>query len=52
MAATIFIGLILLIYVGFVVKRKVTDVKNGKFCSCNCEGCSGKCGKPHKNKVE
>lgn len=29
----------------FVIGKKIRDFKNGKYCSCNCEGCSMKCKK-------
>lgn len=43
MAATIIIGLLIFGYAAFVIRRKVRDMKNGKFCDCGCSGCSGKC---------
>lgn len=37
--ATIVIGALLLAYGIWVVKKKISDAKKGKFCSCGCEGC-------------
>ncbi|HEX3020971.1 MAG TPA: FeoB-associated Cys-rich membrane protein [Lachnospiraceae bacterium] len=36
---TIVILLIIFGYAGFVIYRKVKDMKNGKFCSCGCSSC-------------
>lgn len=40
--------LILLIasYAGYVIYKKVKDIKKGKFCNCGCEKC------PSKNKCK
>lgn len=43
MIATIIIGIVLFGYAFFVIRKKVRDAKNGKFCDCGCGGCSAKC---------
>ncbi|BBF45300.1 hypothetical protein lbkm_4062 [Lachnospiraceae bacterium KM106-2] len=32
-------------YAGFVITKKVKDIKKGKYCSCGCDSCtsSSKC---------
>lgn len=45
MAATIGIVIFLAAYSIWVVRKKVKDVKNGNFCSGNCQGCQGFCEK-------
>lgn len=37
----IILGLILL-YSGWVIYKKVKDVKKGKYCSCGCSDCPSK----------
>ncbi|BCN32244.1 FeoB-associated Cys-rich membrane protein [Anaeromicropila herbilytica] len=39
MQTIIIIGVILM-YSGYVIFKKIKDVRNGKFCSCGCDGCS------------
>ncbi|WP_167958309.1 FeoB-associated Cys-rich membrane protein [Anaerosporobacter faecicola] len=34
-------------YAGFVIRKKVKDIKEGKYCSCGCSGC-GMRGQCHK----
>ena len=45
--AGVILGLIIFAYAGFVIYKKVKDVKAGKFCSCGCSDCpsSKKCHK-------
>ncbi|PHV69300.1 FeoB-associated Cys-rich membrane protein [Sporanaerobium hydrogeniformans] len=38
MVSVIILGVILL-YVLFVIYKKVKGMKEGKFCSCGCESC-------------
>lgn len=45
MAATIIIGIVIAVYVGIVIHKKVKDMKNGKFCSCGCNDCASNCNK-------
>lgn len=47
MVAGIAILLLVGIYSAFVIRRKIRDVKAGKYCSCSgCSGCAGGCGRP------
>lgn len=39
---TIMIAVIIAIYTGYVIRKKVVDMKQGKFCSCSCHGCPSK----------
>ena len=32
----------------WVIKKKVSDVKNGKGCGCGCSGCSKACSSREK----
>lgn len=32
----------IVIYSGFVILKKIKDIKAGKFCSCGCENCPSK----------
>lgn len=36
------IGTLIAMYAGFVIYKKVKDVKAGKFCSCGCGDCPTK----------
>lgn len=45
MVATIVIGIIIAAYAGVVIRKKVKDMKNGKFCSCGCSDCASSCHK-------
>lgn len=45
---TIVIGILVFGYATFVIRKKIKDARNGKFCSCSCEGCSGNCKKTVK----
>ncbi len=40
--------LIIALAVVAVCVKKVRDFRNGKYCSCNCDGCTTKCGKAKK----
>lgn len=51
-AATIILALGIGLYAVWVIKKKVKDAKNGKFCSCGCAGCPGSCGKPIQKEEE
>ncbi len=42
MVAIIIVALIG-VYSGWVIYKKIKDAKEGKFCSCNCDGCSSSC---------
>lgn len=37
---TIIILGVIIIYSGFVIYKKVKDIRNGKFCSGSCDGCT------------
>lgn len=30
-------------YAGFVIYKKIKNIKKGKFCSCGCNSCNKKC---------
>ena len=34
MAVTIILAAAVAVYAGFVIRKKVKDIKNGKFCGC------------------
>ncbi len=36
------IGALLALYTGYVIYKKVKDIKAGKFCSCGCSDCPSK----------
>ena len=36
MAVTIILAAAVAVYAGFVIRKKVKDIKNGKFCGCGC----------------
>lgn len=39
---TIIIAVIIAIYAGYVIRKKVMDMKQGKFCGCSCDSCPPK----------
>ena len=41
MIAGIVIGVLIALYAGFVIVKKVKDIKQGRFCSCGCDSCPG-----------
>lgn len=45
---TLIIIAVLAAYCAVIIRKKVKDVKAGKFCSCGCESCSAKCHKEMK----
>lgn len=47
---TIFIGIIIVGYAGFVIYRKLKDMKQGKYCGCGCDHCISKCNKKEESK--
>ena len=47
MAVTILLAAAVAVYAGFVIRKKVKDIKNGKFCSCR--ECGRGCGGQKKN---
>ena len=51
MAVTIILAAAVAVYAGFVIRKKVKDIKNGKFCGCvgNCRECGRGCGGQKKN---
>ena len=51
MAVTIILAAAVAVYAGFVIRKKVKDIKNGKFCGCggNCGECGRGCGGQKKN---
>ncbi len=51
MAPFIIAGIVIL-YVGFVVIKRIWAVKNGQYCSCGCEHCSSGCQAMRKEKKE
>lgn len=30
-------------YAGFVIYKRVKDIKKGKYCNCGCDNCTNKC---------
>ncbi|ARE64955.1 FeoB-associated Cys-rich membrane protein [Blautia pseudococcoides] len=50
MAVTIILAAAVSAYAGFVIRKKVKDIKKGKFCSCSgsCSDCGRGCGGPKK----
>lgn len=43
------IGGIIIIYVAFVIVKRVKAIKAGHFCNCGCDSCPSKC-KPVESK--
>ena len=43
MTATIIIVALIAIYCFRVIRKKVKDIKRGKFCDCGCQDCASKC---------
>lgn len=43
--ATFLIILAIGLYAGYIIKRQIANWKKGKYCGCNCDGCSGSCHK-------
>ncbi|MBQ2287602.1 MAG: FeoB-associated Cys-rich membrane protein [Lachnospiraceae bacterium] len=37
--------LLIIVYVGFVIYRKVQNIRAGKYCNCGCEDCVRSCSK-------
>ena len=51
--ATVIIGVLIVLYSGYIIYRKIKDLKQGKYCGCGCDHCSLKCnGKNFENKQE
>lgn len=39
-----FLGIIIVVYVIWIVRRKVRQFRQGRFCDCGCNGCvNGAC---------
>jgi hypothetical protein len=36
------IGALIIAYAGYVIYKKIKDIKAGKFCSCGCGDCPSK----------
>lgn len=53
MAVTIILAAAVAAYAGFVIRKKVKDIKKGKFCSCSgsCADCGRGC-RGQKKKVD
>lgn len=53
MAVTIILAAVVAVYALFVIRKKVKDIKNGKYCGCSgsCADCNGGCG-GQKKKVD
>ncbi|MCR1840730.1 FeoB-associated Cys-rich membrane protein [Murimonas intestini] len=43
--STVVVGGAIFLYAAFVIRKRIKDIKNGRFCQCSCEGCSGSCKK-------
>ncbi|WP_148410532.1 FeoB-associated Cys-rich membrane protein [Murimonas intestini] len=39
--STVVVGGAIFLYAAFVIRKRIKDIKNGRFCQCSCEGCSG-----------
>ncbi len=42
--AEIMIMVVIAGYAAWVIKRKIRRFRQGKFCECDCAGCSGRAG--------
>ena len=40
---TVIIGVLIALYSGLIIYRKIKDLKQGKYCGCGCNHCSLKC---------
>ena len=40
MIASVIIGVLILLYIVWVILKKRKDIKEGKMCHCGCSGCS------------
>lgn len=43
MLATTGIAALLILYAIWVIRRRIREIRAGKFCSCGCESCTGSC---------
>ncbi len=43
MLVTIIVSVLIFGYAAFVIRKKVKNVREGKFCSCGCGGCARNC---------
>lgn len=41
-----------LLYVVFVIVKRVKDIKNGHYCNCGCDNCPSKCNSKVSKKKE
>lgn len=44
MIPTILIALVIIIYSLYVIRKRIKDIKKGKFCSCGCDSCPSSSG--------
>ncbi len=40
---SLIIGIAIGLYVVWVIRRKIKDIKKGKYCSCGCQDCEQSC---------
>ncbi len=40
---TIVFTIVIVLYVLWVIYRKIQRIKDGKYCSCGCESCGKEC---------
>lgn len=43
MLVTIIVSVLIFGYAAFVIRKKVKDAREGKFCNCGCGGCTKNC---------
>lgn len=41
--STIVIGLLITVYAGIIIYKKVKNIKQGKYCNCGCKDCISSC---------
>lgn len=47
--AGIVILALIIAYSVFVIRKKIRDAREGKYCGCGCSGCSKTCGKSKRD---
>ncbi|MDD3221472.1 MAG: FeoB-associated Cys-rich membrane protein [Clostridia bacterium] len=50
MAFTIAFTAVIIIYVIFVIYRKIMQIRAGKYCECSCDDCTKQCGQKKEKK--
>ena len=49
MLASIIIGVLFFCYVAWVIRRKMKDIKEGRYCGCGCNDCQKSCSERKNN---